>query len=84
MDHGNAQTVCGRPLRLRRERQRRGWSLFSVAVKTGIDPASLSQLERGLRPISTRWRRVIAETFQSSEAELFAPACDPDTTEEPR
>lgn len=67
----------GRPLQLRVERQHRGWSLLDVASRTHIDTASLSQVERGVRPAYAGWRARIASAFGLSEAQLFRLADDP-------
>lgn len=58
-------------LRLRQERLRRKWSLARVCVATGIEPANLSKIERGLLPAYPGWRRRIAQAFDMSEEELF-------------
>jgi transcriptional regulator with XRE-family HTH domain len=70
-------TPLGRPLQLRTERQRRGWSLLDVASRTHIDTASLSQVERGVRPAYAGWRQRIACAFGLAEEELFRVADEP-------
>jgi transcriptional regulator with XRE-family HTH domain len=59
-------------LRLRTERQRRGWSLTQLTALTSIATSDLSSLERGLRPAYPGWRRRIARAFRLPEEELFA------------
>ncbi|HHY33923.1 MAG: helix-turn-helix transcriptional regulator [Firmicutes bacterium] len=58
-------------LYLRQERQRRGWSLTQLTVKTGIDSAALSKIERGVWPCGPEWRRRISEAFDMPEDALF-------------
>lgn len=65
-------------LRLRKERQRRGWSLTQLTVRTGIDSAALSKIERGVWPCGPEWRRRIATAFGLSEADLFVEVEDDD------
>jgi transcriptional regulator with XRE-family HTH domain len=65
-------------LNLRRIRKARGLSLTQVTVKTGIDPASLSRIERGIIPSGPGWRRRIAEAFELPEEELFMEVEDAD------
>ena len=59
-------------LKLREERQRRGWSLVDVTMKTGIASADVSLMERGLKPAYPGWRRRLSQAFGLPEAELFA------------
>jgi transcriptional regulator with XRE-family HTH domain len=63
--------VC-RPLRLRRERQRRGWSQFRTGIEAGIEPSTLCQIELGRRPAYPRWRERLAAVFGMSAETLFA------------
>ena len=63
-------------LTLRKERQRRGWSLIDLCGKTGISPSALSEIERELHVCYPGWRRRIALAFGKPEAELFAEADD--------
>ncbi len=63
-------------LRLRKERQRRGWSLTQLTVRTGIDSAALSKIERGIWPCGPGWRRRIAEAFGLPEEVLFEEVPD--------
>lgn len=63
-------------LQLRRERQKRGWSLTRVVQLTGIDGAALSKIERGIWPCGPGWRKRIAEAFGLSESDLFKEATD--------
>lgn len=62
----------GSDLVLRRERQRRHWSLTYVSGLTGIAAADLSMIERGERKVFPGWRRRIAAAFQEPEELLFA------------
>jgi transcriptional regulator with XRE-family HTH domain len=66
------ETGTRRPLRLRRERQRRGWTQFRTGIETGIEPATLCQIELGRRPAYPGWRKRLAAVFGVSEATLFA------------
>ena len=61
-----------RPLVLRTERRRRGWSQTRVSGLTGIAQADLSGLERGRLPAYPGWRRRLAQVFDMAETELFA------------
>lgn len=63
-------------LQLRKERERRRWSLTYVTRKTGIAANDLSMLERELRPAFPRWRKRIARVFGLPEGRLFCPADD--------
>lgn len=58
-------------LRLRLERQRRGWSQTRLTELTGISTSELSQIERGQRRAFPGWRRRIAAAFNLPEAYLF-------------
>ena len=50
-------------VRLRRERNRRGWPLTTVAEKLGVTPEQISRLETGVRGIEARelskWANVL-------------------------
>jgi transcriptional regulator with XRE-family HTH domain len=70
----------GVELVLRRERQRRGWSLLIVSAKTGITSGDLSLIERGKREAFPGWRRRIATAFGQPESVLFAPAGSPEAS----
>ncbi|MDP1568954.1 MAG: helix-turn-helix transcriptional regulator [Vicinamibacterales bacterium] len=63
-------------LKLRTERLRRGWSQTQVTLRTGITPADLSMIERGLRPAYPGWRRRLSEAFALPEDYLFAEDTD--------
>jgi len=56
---------------VRVERLKRGWSLASVCAKTGIDPAALSRIERGVWPCCPSWSRKLSDLFQVPEDDLF-------------
>jgi transcriptional regulator with XRE-family HTH domain len=58
-------------LKLKQERERRGWSLVDVTVKTGIASGDLSLIERGLKPAYPGWQRRIAKAFRMPASELF-------------
>ena len=58
-------------LRLRTERQKRGWSLTRVTVLTGIEGSALSKIERGVWPCGPEWRRRLVEAFGLPEEVLF-------------
>lgn len=58
-------------LKLKEERRRRGWTLVRVCQLTGIDPATLSRLERGHLFPYPGWRRRLAEAFGLPEEVLF-------------
>jgi transcriptional regulator with XRE-family HTH domain len=64
-------------LQLRRERERRHWSLTYITRRTGIAANDLSMLERGLRPAFPGWRKRIARAFDLPEDRLFRLADDP-------
>jgi transcriptional regulator with XRE-family HTH domain len=57
--------------RMRLERQRRGWTLQQLSVRTGINPGDLSLIEREQIPVFPAWRSRIAGAFRRSEAFLF-------------
>lgn len=61
-------------LRLRAERQSRGWSQTRLSALTGIASPDLSAVERGAKPAYPGWRRKLAEAFGMAEEDLFAPA----------
>ncbi len=63
-------------LKMRQERERRGWSLVDITMKTGISPGDLSLIERGKRELFPGWKRRIAKAFGMSESELFVEAED--------
>lgn len=63
-------------LRLRLERQRLAMSLAQLCQLTGVEPATLSKVERGLLPAYPGWRRRIAEAFGMPEEILFAEVPD--------
>jgi transcriptional regulator with XRE-family HTH domain len=58
-------------LEMRRERQRRGWSITEVTRRTGIATTTLSQIERGLIPAYPGWQRRIAKAFRMPASALF-------------
>lgn len=58
-------------LKLRKIREERKWSLVKLCQLTGIDPGSLSRIERGYIYPYAGWRRRIAEAFGLPEEELF-------------
>ena len=57
--------------RVRLERLARGWSLVRVCQLTGLDPANMSKIERGLIPAYPSWRRRLVAAFGLTEEELF-------------
>ncbi len=63
-------------LRLRSVRLERGWSLVKLCQKTGIDPGTLSRIERGYIFPYSGWRKRIAEAFGLPEDMLFAEVHD--------
>jgi transcriptional regulator with XRE-family HTH domain len=63
-------------LRLRLERQRRGWSQTKVTALTGIATSELSQIERGKVSAFPGWRRRLAAAFGLSESYLFEQVAD--------
>ena len=63
-------------LRLREERQRRGWSQTKLAALTGIASPDLSAIERGAKPVYPGWRKRLASVFGMTESELFSPSTD--------
>ncbi|MCL6612472.1 MAG: helix-turn-helix domain-containing protein [Peptococcaceae bacterium] len=56
---------------LKKTRVKKGFSLLKLYQATGIDPANLSRLERGLVPAYPGWRKRIAEALGVPESELF-------------
>jgi len=52
-------------------RKGRNWSLTKMCVKTGIDPANLSRIERGQIVAYPGWRKRIAAAFELPEGEIF-------------
>lgn len=56
------------------ERKRRKWSLAKVCQLTGIDPANITRMERGLVPAFPGWKKRISEAFGVPAEVLFAPA----------
>ncbi len=71
-------------LRIRGERQRRGWTLTHLSALTGIAESDLSQVERGLRPAFPGWQRRIARAFGQSVADLFGGGVVADAGNGPR
>jgi transcriptional regulator with XRE-family HTH domain len=63
-------------LALRRERQKKGWTLGDLAAKTGIHEADLSMIELGRRPAYPGWQKRIAREFRMSRADLFCEVED--------
>lgn len=53
------------------EMERQDMSQWAVCRGTGIDPATLSRLRRGLIPAYPGWRRKLSEFFGMSEEALF-------------
>lgn len=51
-------------LALRKERERRGWTLDKLSKKTAISQPDLSRLERGLCPAYPGWKKKIALAFR--------------------
>ena len=70
--------LCPIPLkarvRLRRERNRRGWPLTTVAQKLGVTPEQISRLETGVRGIEakdlSKWARVLGLEATIKEASV--------------
>jgi transcriptional regulator with XRE-family HTH domain len=58
-------------LLLKHERLRRGWSQTRICQLTGIAPADISLVERGLQPAYPAWRRRLARVFRLPAAALF-------------
>lgn len=59
-----------RPLNLMQWRIRRGLSLRGLAQSTGISPATLMRIERGMRPASLKSRILLKDRLGISECEL--------------
>src|SRR4029453_12812752 len=72
------QALSPRPLRLRRERLRRGWSQFHTGTLANIEPATVAQIESGRRFPYPGWRKRLAAAFDLPEELLFAPADEDD------
>ncbi len=62
--------------RMKLERLRRGWSLTELCVRTRIDSAALSKIERGIWPCGPEWRRRIAQALGVPEETLFEEVPD--------
>lgn len=62
--------------RMKLERLRRGWSLTELCLRTRIDPAALSKIERGRWPCGPEWRRRIAQALEVPEEALFEEVPD--------
>jgi transcriptional regulator with XRE-family HTH domain len=65
-------------LRLKLERQKRGWTQTRLAALTGIASPDLSAIERRMRPAYPGWRRRLALVFGIAEDKLFAEVAEPD------
>jgi transcriptional regulator with XRE-family HTH domain len=63
-------------LALRKERERRGWTLDDLAHKAKIGKGDLSLLERGLIPAYPGWQERISKAFKMSRADLFCEVED--------
>lgn len=59
-------------LKLKLERQLRGWTLAEVDRRTGISPSTLSRIERGIYPVYPSWERRLVKLFKMPGAKLFA------------
>lgn len=68
-------------LRVRAERLRRGWTLEAVYLRTGISPADLSQLERGLHQPFPGWKRRLERLYRVPADELFQEVEDGEEVE---
>jgi transcriptional regulator with XRE-family HTH domain len=56
---------------LRRHREAHEWSLVDIARPAGISPAHLSEVERGLKDISTERLVALARALDLTIAELY-------------
>jgi DNA-binding XRE family transcriptional regulator len=59
-----------RPLNLMHWRIRRGFSLRGLAESTGISPATLMRIERGMLPASMKSRILLKDGLGISDREL--------------
>ena len=58
-------------LKLKLERQLRGWTLAEVERRTGIAPSTLSRIERGIYPVYPGWERRLVKLFKIAGDKLF-------------
>lgn len=63
-------------LRLREERQARGWTLLDVAYRTGIGQTAVSEIERGLRKPYPVWGHRLSKLFKLSIEDLLKEVPD--------
>ena len=59
--------------RLKVERLRRGWSIADLTMRTGINAASLSLVERGLTIVHPGWQERLALALEMPVEDLFVP-----------
>ena len=70
-------------LRLKYERQRRGWSLQELGFHAGVQGADISKIERGLlRPYPSQAQR-LAKVLGLTPEELLEEVGDPDDASKP-
>ena len=62
----------GRVLRLRRIREERGITLREAARFVGVNPSTLSLIERGQAVCFPKWRDRLERLFQVDAATLFS------------
>ena len=61
-------------LLLRRERQKRGWSILELSYEARIHPATLGKLESGMMKPYAPHRRKLEAVFQIPADKLFQEA----------
>lgn len=60
-------------LRIRELRDRRGWTLETLAAKAGVSVPHMSQVERGVKNLNSRVIESVAKALDVEPFELFAP-----------
>lgn len=63
-------------LKLRQEREKRGWSLTELTKRTGISEPTLSMIERSKITPYPGWQKRIAGAFRMKKADLFCEVED--------
>jgi transcriptional regulator with XRE-family HTH domain len=59
------------PNRIRELRKARGFMLEQLANRIGCSVTQMSDLERGMKPLSLHWMKVIARTLKVRPADLL-------------
>lgn len=67
----NLSAIVG--LRVREEREKRGWTLKALAARSGISYTSISELERAAATINLDHLEAFAQAFDIAPAALLPP-----------